>query len=46
MFYPILRGLLFHIIVGNFHAPAEDKIDNMKGSFCEELECVVDKILK
>jgi hypothetical protein len=28
-----------NIIVLNVHAPTEDKIDNMKDSFYEELEC-------
>jgi hypothetical protein len=26
-----------------FHVPTEDKIDDMKDSFCEELEHVFDK---
>jgi hypothetical protein len=30
----------------NVYAPAEDKIDDMKGSFYEELECVFDKFPK
>jgi hypothetical protein len=38
MSYIIVRGCWFHIIVLNVHAPAEDKIDNAKDSFYEELE--------
>jgi hypothetical protein len=30
----------------NVHAPAEDKIDEIKDRFCEELEQVFDKFLK
>jgi hypothetical protein len=41
--YIILRGYWCHIIVLNVHAPTENKIDDMKGSFYEELECVFDK---
>jgi hypothetical protein len=36
----ILRGRWCHIIVLNVHAPTEDKTDDVKGSFYEELECV------
>jgi hypothetical protein len=42
----ILRGCWFHIIVLNIHAPTEDKIDDVKASFYEELECVFDKFPK
>jgi exonuclease III len=35
-----------HIIVLNFHAPIEDKIDDVKDSFYKELESVFDKFLK
>jgi hypothetical protein len=35
-----------HIIVLNVHAPTEDKIDDVKGSFYKELESVFDKFLK
>jgi hypothetical protein len=34
------------IIVLNNHAPTEDKIDDVKGSFNEELEHVFDKFPK
>jgi hypothetical protein len=40
MSYIILRGRWCHIIVLNVHAPTEDKIDNVKDSFYEELERV------
>jgi hypothetical protein len=33
-----LRGRWCEILVLNVYAPTEDKIDNMKDSFCEELE--------
>jgi hypothetical protein len=39
----ILRGRWCHIIVLNVHAPTEDKTDNVKDSFYEELERVFDK---
>jgi hypothetical protein len=45
MSYIILRGCCCHI-VPNVHAPTEDKIDNVKGSFYEELEHVFDKFPK
>jgi hypothetical protein len=32
-----------HIIVLNVHAPTEDKTDDVKDTFYEELECVFDK---
>jgi hypothetical protein len=44
--YAILRCHWCHIIVLNIHAPTEDKTDDVKGSFYEELECVFDKFLK
>jgi exonuclease III len=40
MSYIILRGRLCYIIVLNVHAPTEDKCDNIKDSFYEELEGV------
>jgi hypothetical protein len=43
MSYIILRGRWCYTIVLNVHAPTEDKIDNMKDSFYEELELVLDK---
>jgi hypothetical protein len=36
--YIILRGRWCHIIVLNVHAPTEDKTDDVKDSFYEELE--------
>jgi hypothetical protein len=41
MSYIILRGRWCHIIVLNVHAPTEDKTDDVKGSFYEELECAI-----
>jgi hypothetical protein len=38
MSHIILRGRWCNIFVLNFHAPAEDKIDDVKDSFYEELE--------
>jgi hypothetical protein len=46
MSYIILRGPWSHIIVLNVHAPTEDKTDDVKGSFYDELECVFDKFPK
>jgi hypothetical protein len=46
MSYIILRGRLCHIIVLNIHAPTEDKTDDVKASFYEELERVFDKFPK
>jgi hypothetical protein len=46
MLYIILRGRWCHIIVLNVHAPTEDKTDDVKDSFYEELECVFDKFPK
>jgi hypothetical protein len=40
MSYTILRVCWCHIIVLNVHAPTEDKTDDVKDSFYEELECV------
>jgi hypothetical protein len=40
MSYIILRSRWCHIIVLNVHAPTEDKTDDVKDSFCEELERV------
>jgi hypothetical protein len=37
MSYIILRGCWYNIIVLNVHAPGEDKGDDVKGSFYEEL---------
>jgi hypothetical protein len=41
--YMILRGRWCDIIVLNVHAPTEDKTDDMKDRFYEELEHVFDK---
>jgi hypothetical protein len=46
MSYIILRSHWCHTIVLNVHAPTEDKTDDVKDSFCEELERVVDKFPK
>jgi hypothetical protein len=43
MSYIILRGIWFHIIVLNVHAPTEDRTDDVKDSFYEKLERVFDK---
>jgi hypothetical protein len=44
--YIILRGRWLHIIVLNVHAPTEDKIDDMKESFHDQLESVFNKFHK
>jgi endonuclease/exonuclease/phosphatase family metal-dependent hydrolase len=46
MSYIILRGRWCHIIVLNVQAPTEDKTDDVKGSFYEEMERVFDKFNK
>jgi exonuclease III len=46
MSYLILRGRWFHAIVLNVHAPTEDKTDDVKDSFYEELECIFNKFPK
>jgi hypothetical protein len=46
MSYIILRGRWYHIVVLNLHAPTEDKIDDIKDSFYDELERVFDKFPK
>jgi endonuclease/exonuclease/phosphatase family metal-dependent hydrolase len=46
MSYTILRGRWFHIIVLNVHVPTEDKTDDVKDSFYEELEGVFNKFPK
>jgi hypothetical protein len=46
MSYMILRGRWCNIIVLNVHAPTEDKIDDIKDRFHEELEQVFDKFPK
>jgi hypothetical protein len=44
--YIKLRGRWFHMIVLNIHAPTEDKTDDVKDSFYEELEGGFDKFPK
>jgi exonuclease III len=39
----ILRGRWCNIVVLNVHAPCEDKSDDVKDSFYEELGCVFDQ---
>jgi exonuclease III len=46
MSYIILRGCWCHVIVLNIHALTEDKTDDVKGNFYEELERVFDKFSK
>jgi hypothetical protein len=46
MSYIILRGRWCHIIVLNAHAPTEDKTDDVKDSFYEELERVFNRFPK
>jgi hypothetical protein len=46
MSFIILRGRWCHIIVLNVHAPTEDKTDDVKDSFYEELEHVFDRFPK
>jgi hypothetical protein len=46
MSYIILRGCWCHIIVLNVLALTEDKIDYVKDSFYEELQCLFDKFPK
>ena len=44
--YKILRGRWFNIIVLNVHEPSEEKSDESKDSFCEELEQVFEHFPK
>jgi hypothetical protein len=46
MSYIVLRGRWCNIIALNAHAPTEDKNDDSKDSFCEELEQVFDYFRK
>jgi hypothetical protein len=46
MSYIILRGRWCQVIVLNVLAPTEDKTDDVKDSFYEELEHVFDKFPK
>jgi hypothetical protein len=41
--YTTLRGHWCDTVVLNVNAPTEDKIDDTKGSFYEELECILDQ---
>jgi hypothetical protein len=43
MSYIILRGRRCNIIALNVHASCEDKGDDVKDSFCEELGRVLDQ---
>jgi hypothetical protein len=42
--YMILRGRWYNVIVLNIHAPTEDKIDDLKNRFYEEVKQVFLKI--
>jgi hypothetical protein len=44
MSYITLKGRWCYIIVLNVHVPTEDKDDDIKDSFYEELEQVFDQI--
>ena len=44
--YTVLRGRWCNIVVLNVHAPSEEKSDDSKGSFYEELEHVFDNFPK
>ena len=44
--YIVLRGRWRNIIIINVHAPSEEKSDEAKDSFCEELEQVFDQFPK
>jgi hypothetical protein len=46
MSYIILRGCWCIIIVLNVHAPCDDKSDDIKDSFCEELGCAFYQFLR
>jgi hypothetical protein len=46
MSYIILRGRWCHIVVLNVHAPTEDKTDDVKDIFYEQLERAFDKFPK
>jgi exonuclease III len=46
MSYIILRGGWCNIVIPNVHAPNEDKIDDIKDRFYEELERAFDKFPK
>jgi hypothetical protein len=44
--YIILSGKWCDIIALNVHASIEDKIDDVKDSFYEKMECISDEFLK
>jgi hypothetical protein len=44
--YTVLRGHWCHIIVLNIQTQTEDKTDDVKGSFYEEMECAFKKYPK
>jgi hypothetical protein len=46
MSYIVLRGRWCNIIVLNLHAPSEERSDNSKDSFYEDLEQVFDHFPK
>jgi hypothetical protein len=46
MSYIILRGCWYYVTAINIHAPTEDKVDDVKDSFYEELESVFYKFPK
>jgi hypothetical protein len=46
MSYAMLRGRWCNNIVLNVHAPTEDKTDDVKDSFYEEMDRVFDKFPK
>jgi hypothetical protein len=46
MSYMILRGCCCHIIVLNVHALTEDKTDDVKDSFHQELKGLFNKLTK
>jgi hypothetical protein len=46
MLYIVLRGRWFNIIVLNAHSPTEEKGDDSKDSFYEELEQVFEHFSK
>jgi hypothetical protein len=46
MSYIILIGGWCHIIVLNIHAQTQDKIDDVKDNFYEELECMFNRFPK
>jgi hypothetical protein len=44
--FTIQCGHCCHVIVLNVHAQTEENIDDLKDSFYEELDCVLDKVPK